>query len=272
MGYIYKITNDIDKKIYIGQTRNNIKYRWENHQWKGKNIGKPDTDYPLYRAMNKYGLEHFSIEIVEQIEDEKLDEREIYWIKTLDCIAPKGYNCSTGGAGVSKYDKDLIIETFKKNNCHLTNTVNELGCSFPTVIKIIEGEGLESLGRYTAVYQISLEDGHIIQMYKSSIEAATEHNIAHNTLWCALNGERKTAAGYAWCRVDEYDNFNLTDHIDNKYRKVFCQETNLQFNTIKDASDWVYDNGYTTSKQINANICRACKKGIKAYGFHWQYV
>jgi hypothetical protein len=41
---------------------------------------------------------------------------------------------------------------------------------------------------------------------------------------------------------------------------------------IKDASKWVYENKYTTSNQIDANICRACKKGIKAYGFHWQYV
>jgi hypothetical protein len=87
-----------------------------------------------------------------------------------------------------------------------------------------------------------------------------------------MNGRQKTAAGYIWCKVEDYPNFKLEEHTDNKQKKVVCVEKNLQFNMIKDAGKWVYENGYTTSKEVNANICRACKKGIKAYGFHWQYV
>ena len=49
--------------------------------YKGKNPDKPDTDYPLYPAMRKYGLENFEISMVEEIDNKLLDERECYWIQ-----------------------------------------------------------------------------------------------------------------------------------------------------------------------------------------------
>lgn len=61
MGFIYKITNQINQKIYIGQTARDIKTRWREH--KSHAICKYDTH--LYNAINKYGAENFIIEEVE---------------------------------------------------------------------------------------------------------------------------------------------------------------------------------------------------------------
>ena len=57
-GYIYKIYNDVNDKIYIGQTIRTIEHRFCQHIYDSKN---EDRNYPLYCAMRKYGKEHFSI-------------------------------------------------------------------------------------------------------------------------------------------------------------------------------------------------------------------
>lgn len=83
---IYKITNLINGKIYIGQT-NNYNRRYREH--KNKMYG--NCEKVLYDAINAYGFENFKME---QIEDyvENYNEREYYWIEYYDCQVPKGYN------------------------------------------------------------------------------------------------------------------------------------------------------------------------------------
>ena len=110
MGYIYKITNNINDKCYIGKTERTIQIRWSEHtrpsRWK--------MDLPLYRAFLKYGIDNFSIEEVEECDNAILDEREIYWIDCFDTYR-KGYNCTAGGeGGIKTYDEDIdvIIERY----------------------------------------------------------------------------------------------------------------------------------------------------------------
>ena len=87
---IYKITNNINGKIYIGQS-NNIERRFQEHQTKGSS-----SRIPVDVAIKKYGKENFSYETLEECETFKLNERETYWIQYYDTIT-KGYNCSLGG-------------------------------------------------------------------------------------------------------------------------------------------------------------------------------
>lgn len=76
MAYIYKITNTINNKLYIGKTVNTIEKRFNQH----KNESKTERSKkrPLYRAINKYGIENFEIEIIEECNYDILNEREIY--------------------------------------------------------------------------------------------------------------------------------------------------------------------------------------------------
>ncbi len=58
-GYIYKITNTINNKCYIGQTRTNINKRWNKHKFVSTDPGNKAYNYPLYNAFRKYGIDKF---------------------------------------------------------------------------------------------------------------------------------------------------------------------------------------------------------------------
>lgn len=87
---IYKITNKINGKIYVGQS-NNIKRRF----WEYQNRGTASR-IPVDAAIEKYGSENFQYDIIEECPIEKLNERETYWIKHFNSIK-NGYNLSEGG-------------------------------------------------------------------------------------------------------------------------------------------------------------------------------
>jgi len=99
MGYIYKITNLVNNKIYIGKTVVSEPRRWQAHVWYAHNDIKKDCPY-LCNAINKYGKENFKREIIEEIDDKNLFEREIYWINYYASNNHEiGYNLDNGGIG-----------------------------------------------------------------------------------------------------------------------------------------------------------------------------
>lgn len=91
---IYCITNKLNQKKYVGQSMN-IELRWKKHIYSAfnKNDDADNYNYPLYRAMRKYGVENFEFNILETVSREMLDEKEIYWINKLN---PE-YNQTKGG-------------------------------------------------------------------------------------------------------------------------------------------------------------------------------
>jgi group I intron endonuclease len=97
VGIIYKIENNINGKIYIGQTKKDVSVRVAKH--------KRENRYYIQKALNKYGLESFTVSVIDESDDQKvLDEKERQWIKVFGCRAPKGYNCTDGGDGVRGYE------------------------------------------------------------------------------------------------------------------------------------------------------------------------
>ncbi len=101
---IYKITNRLNGKLYVGQTRQPIEKRFLQHFY---------AQTPLGQAMRQCGIENFTIEIIERCEtQEQLNEREIFWIRVLNSKQPYGYNIREGGGG---YQKKFICD-FKANN------------------------------------------------------------------------------------------------------------------------------------------------------------
>ncbi len=91
---IYKWTNTVNGKIYIGQTVKHINYRTRMHI-NSANFG---TNFPLHCAIRKYGREAFMIEVICLCSSlEELNFKEKEFIIALDCKAPKGYNLKDGG-------------------------------------------------------------------------------------------------------------------------------------------------------------------------------
>ena len=93
---IYKITNLINGKCYIGQSVN-IRKRFISHKSIAYKPKAKSYDYQLYRAIRKYRWENFYFEILEECKLEELNEREKYYISKYQAHGPKGYNLDDGG-------------------------------------------------------------------------------------------------------------------------------------------------------------------------------
>ena len=77
---VYKITNTATGDFYIGSSKN-VKSRWANH--KSKSTWKKHPNNPLYLNMQKYGLDKFDFQILEEVEPDSLKEREQWFIELL---------------------------------------------------------------------------------------------------------------------------------------------------------------------------------------------
>ena len=128
-GFIYKITNDINDKVYIGKTLSSIEKRFQEHK---KDSTRPQMENrPLYRAMNKYGCDHFQIELIEEAAIEILSQREEYWIAFYHSYE-NGYNATKGGDGKQLYDYDAIVAGFLSGKL-----INDLAIEFECCVDTI---------------------------------------------------------------------------------------------------------------------------------------
>ena len=110
-GVIYLITNLLNGKKYVGQTTN-LKRRIRQHK---------RGDLCIDKAIQKYGWENFTLEVLEECESpEQLHEREIFWIAHFNCMSPNGYNLTEGGSSTwicssETHDKMSTSKTGENN-------------------------------------------------------------------------------------------------------------------------------------------------------------
>ena len=206
-GIIYKITNTINGKIYIGKTLETMEKRWKEHQRDSMRF----TDRPLYKAMNKYGIKNFTIEVIEEPEIEILSQRECYWIEHYDSYH-FGYNATLGGDGKVLYDYQQIVNKYREGAL-VKEIAKEFECSVDTVSKALRLAGLDpstNSHKKSGKPVLMCEDnGIVIKEFSSRAEAATwliEQGIAKtndkNNVVAAIgrvvNGKRKSAYKKLW--------------------------------------------------------------------------
>lgn len=120
---IYKATNKMNGKIYIGQTVQELWARKAGHKFHS-NV----KDNIFSRAIRKYGFENFDWEIIDQAESkEELNEKEIYWIAHFNSHGISGYNETDGGEGSSGYT--MKLETKSKISQTRIQRINEYSYS-----------------------------------------------------------------------------------------------------------------------------------------------
>ena len=220
MSCIYKITNDVNGKIYVGKTNFTVVKRFEEHlnDYKRKRCEKRS----LYEAMNKYGIEHFHIEILEEVDNDKIAcEREQYWINELrtyigfkDC---NGYNATLGGDSkkYKNFNVDDIVKMYNEtHDVKLISKKYNLDRSYVCVIlrennvKLLSGPELyvEKYGK--RVYQTEINTLNIINIFESRADANRFMNKDRNngTIYDACNARRGNhhAHGYDWYCEEDY--------------------------------------------------------------------
>ena len=145
---IYRITNQVNQKVYIGQSIR-IEKRWEEHKRKPFLEKSEDYNYPLYQAIRKYGLENFTFEIIEECSPEDLNWKEEYYISLYESYPlekGKGYNQTPGGGNQQWYRKlspelfESIIYDLKNSNLTQLQIAEKYHLDKMTINGINKGE------------------------------------------------------------------------------------------------------------------------------------
>ncbi len=97
---IYKIINDLNPKIYVGQTYKSLPDRFSRHC--SESTWRNTKRMPIVLAIKKYGKEHFSIHLLEELPDgmdqKAVDLKEVEWGLKMNALSPFGYNLKLGNA------------------------------------------------------------------------------------------------------------------------------------------------------------------------------
>lgn len=202
MPYVYKITNQINQKIYIGKTVSTIEKRWHQHIREARK--ERSKNRPLYQAMNKYGIENFKIEMIEECSVESLNYRECYWIEYYSSFR-EGYNATKGGDGTVYLDYDLIYKTYLFTKS-VQKTSELCNCDIHSVSLVLDLYNIDRRERKSnaqnsvkkPVAQIDPTTKEIVAVYESIADAkkAVPNTYSHISSVC--RGKRKTAGGYEW--------------------------------------------------------------------------
>ena len=294
---IYKITNNINNKIYIGQSIH-IKRRWTEHC-------QPSSNSLISKAIRKYGKNNFTFEIIEKCPQNQLNERENYWIKYYDCINPNGYNISEGSDNKNNnycfIDKavvfNIINELFSEKSFKEIAKDNNVDIS--TISRINSGEShyqedLKYPIRNTQIDKhVCIDCGTPIQSsatrcaicYAKSIRKVKDRPTVEELKQILLdNNGNFTKVGKLfgvtdnsirkWCK-----NYDLPTHSsDYKPKKEklptkisVCQidkNTNEVIQTFESAEAAARFLGKSKGNHIT-EVCRGTS--ITAYGYKWKY-
>lgn len=139
--YAYKKISDGQVK-YVGQTVDVKERRKQHEKDEPSNNRRSEYNYPLSRAIRKYGIGAFEFIILEEnLTQEEANEREDFWILYYDTIA-NGYNQQRGGNNRTKLtDKQIeeIQDKIANSNMSYTEICEEYGCSAGFLTKINYG-------------------------------------------------------------------------------------------------------------------------------------
>lgn len=121
---IYKITNTIDGKSYIGQSIN-IVDRWRKEIYASQQPDNKSYNTPLSRAFRKYGVDNFRFEVIEECDSTTLNEREQYWAGYYQTYIPYGYNVAICGGTFTHFVKlnQQILQQIRNDLINTTDTL-----------------------------------------------------------------------------------------------------------------------------------------------------
>ena len=194
---IYKITNKVNGKVYIGQTRQTLKQRWSQHCCQ-------DACPFLHNAIVKYGRDQFTVEQIDSANtQEEANAKEKYWIEQYGSAnEEKGYNLALGGAFGNFNDatRQKMSESHKgeKNGFygkHHSVTARERMSKAK--------KGVYSDGNHPRAKRVRcVETGAVFDTIK---EAAKEYGLSPQKISLVCNGSygRKTTGGLHWEYVED---------------------------------------------------------------------
>lgn len=231
---VYILKNDVNGKFYVGETLK-LKRRMEEYLYTHKG-----TNRIIHRAIEKYGIDNFSIEYyyLPHFLKKDLVKLEESMIRQYNSLRPTGYNILPNGGSYAGGKTSDELKDLRK-------TLNT-----------------------KEVHQYNALNGEYVQTYFSIEEAARQLSKNASNISQVANGLRKTAHGFIW-RYDKIDNIIPVEKLGITKSKVVNQiskdgEVINTFFNLRDAARHV---GGTHN-----NICNVCNDKMKTYrGYKWSY-
>lgn len=214
MSYIYKITNQINGKLYIGKTNRTIQERFKEHC--RDYLKRENEKRPLYSAMKKYGIHNFSIELIEECALNEVETREKYWIEFYGSFK-YGCNATLGGDGKAYIDRDLVIKTYKELQT-IKSVATQMNIDETTIRNILKDNNIFirqtpeiNKDKYGITVGMYSKEGKFLRVFTSYSEAG-QWLIDNGLTGCKLgtirthisevcNGKRKSAAKFVWKKL-----------------------------------------------------------------------
>jgi group I intron endonuclease len=229
--YIYKITNLVNNKPYVGKTGKTIEKRWKEHYYEARRWQKcaeTGTNFGynsrLYPAMTKYGYENFNIQLLEETASvEEMNQREQYWIDFYDA-RNNGYNIAAGGHGGffsgCKHTPEAIEKIRKAGTGRkmppeavAKTAAAKLGrkASPEKREKMRQAKLGKKLGKHSAEWNKRISEGQINEVicvetgviYRNIAEAARQTGSHASGIANCVTGRAKTTNGYHWQYKDK---------------------------------------------------------------------
>lgn len=236
---VYKHTNKLNNKSYIGITSRKPEIRWGSTGWGYA------TQSKFYNAIKKYGWDNFDHEIIaSKLTQDEASNFEILLIKEFDSIS-NGYNTSEGGKLGSGMKKDKH-QMAKRVIC--LNNMEVFGC--------IE----DASDRY------GIDSSYLAKVCKGKNKSAGKHPLTNEKLLWAYYEDGVDCDELKIEKKNELNNTRYTC-CDNKAKMVVCLETGE-----------VFDSATKAQKEYSGGISKSCRtKGVMSGGsyngikLHWRF-
>ena len=206
MGYIYKITNMQNNKIYVGKTTTCIRDRFSKHVYEANTPNTKGYSFILHKAMRKYGIENFQIEQIEDVDNDLINEREIYWIKFYNSMIPNGYNMTLGREGSVKIDYEIIYHLWDEGKS-IAQIAKMVKHSIPQLKAILtnypnfnnnENNQRTINATKKRVGQYNKDTNELIAIYDSIKDAAEAVSVDRSCISRCCSGKKKSCRGFLW--------------------------------------------------------------------------
>lgn len=277
MGYIYKITNKINQKPYVGKTVDTITSRWNEHIYEAFTH---NSSFLIHNAMRKYGIENFIIEELEECSADKLSEREQYWIKIINSHFETGYgyNMTYGGDGTLRYSDEQILDLWNQGfNCHqiadmLSANISTISIRLKSLLKPKEAQLRRNERLKKAVLQYDL-NGNFIKAWGSISEAEKGTNTSSGSISRCCKRERAMASNSLWKYA--FDDTPIEEIMLNYAKSVKCNAVDRIdkngniIETFQTAA--IAEKQYNLSHGSISAVCNHKNKSTKGYYWQWSY-
>lgn len=277
-GIVYKATNKINNKIYIGQTVRELETRKNEHK---RHASK--YNYIFYNAIKKYGFDSFeweTIDIAKSIEE--LNDKEKYWVNYYNSIdISYGYNMKEGGNNSipnqitrNKMRDSMLGRTFS------SETIDKMRYSGKERYKreIINGNKSRIVSKNKFLSYIDSKKREVIDLntmkiFKSISEASTYYN-CYTSVISNCCRDKRTHKGLRFLYYEDYLNNNITPKIDgraNNRKKVICLNTLEIFASTLEVKERMNIDSSCVAKVCNKKRNSAGKHSITGEPLKWAY-